>query len=94
MRLAGVACTLSGKLHEARELLGFAVERTHRHGAVLHQAEALRSRAEFHLVAGDPRQALDDARAALGLFGQLRATEDSAALLRWIEALPLDPEAD
>lgn len=94
MRLAGVACTLSGKVHEARELLDFAVERTHRHGAVLHQAEALRSRAEFHLVNGEPRRALDDARAALGLFGQLRATEDSAALLRWIEALPLDPEAD
>jgi ATP/maltotriose-dependent transcriptional regulator MalT len=88
-RLAGVACTLTGKLTEARALLDFAVERTHRHGAVLHQAQALRSRAEYYLAAGETERALEDARAALGLFGQLRANEDSAALLRWIEALPL-----
>ena len=90
-RLAGVACTMNGKHREARALLDFAVERTRQHGAVLHEAEALRSRAELHAAVGDPRSALDDARAALGLFGQLRATEESAALLRWIEALPLEP---
>lgn len=96
-RLAGVACTLNGKYREARVLLDFAVERARQHGAVLHEAEALRSRAELHAAAYDPRStldgrraALDDARAALGLFGQLRATDESAALLRWIEALPLD----
>ena len=71
-------------------LLDFAVERARQHGAVLHEAEALRSRAELHAAVGDPHAALDDARAALGLFGQLRATEDSAALLRWIETLPLE----
>ena len=89
-RLAGVACTLSGKHAEARALLDFAVDRARQHGAVLHEAEALRSRAELHAAAAEPRSALDDARAALGLFGQLRATEDSAALLRWIEALPME----
>ncbi|MCE9602722.1 MAG: tetratricopeptide repeat protein [Gemmatimonadetes bacterium] len=89
-RLAGVACTLIGKHAEARELLDFAVDRARQHGAVLHEAEALRSRAELHAAAGGSRAALDDARAALGLFGQLRAAEDSAALLRWIEALPME----
>ena len=91
MRLAGVACMLNGKHAEARALLDFAVDRTRQHGAVLHEAEALRSRAELHAAVGNPRSALDDARAALGLFGGLRASEDSAALLRWIEALPLEP---
>ncbi|MDH5234576.1 MAG: tetratricopeptide repeat protein [Gemmatimonadota bacterium] len=93
-RLAGVACTLSGRHREARVLLDFAVERTRRHGAVLHEAEALRSRAELHAAAGAPRAALDDARTALGLFGQLRAAQESAALLRWIETLPLGADAD
>ena len=91
IRLAGVACTLNGKHAEARVLLDFAVDRTRQHGAVLHEAEALRSRAELHAAVGESRSALDDARSALGLFGQLRATEESAALLRWIEALPLEP---
>ena len=53
-RLAGVACTMNGKHSEARALLDFAVERARQHGGVLHEAEALRSRAEFQAVVGDP----------------------------------------
>lgn len=89
-RLAGVACTLTGKHREARELLDFAVDRARQHGAVFHEAEALRSRAELHAAAGSPMSALDDARAALGLFGQLRANDERAALLRWIDGLSLE----
>ena len=88
LRLAGVACSLTGDHREARRLLDFAVERTRAHGAVLHEAEALRSRAELHAATGATAEALGDARAALGLFEQLRATTERAALLRWIEALP------
>ncbi len=90
-RLAGVACTLAGRHAEAMTLLDFAVERAQRHGAVLHLAEALRSRAELHAARGDALAALADARMALGLFGQLRSTPETTALLRWIEALPLPP---
>lgn len=93
-RLAGVACTLTGKHREARALLDFAVDRARRHGAVFHEAEALRSRAELHAASGAPMSALDDARAALGLFGQLRANDERAALLRWIDALALGPAQD
>lgn len=88
-RLAGVACTVAGKYREARALLNFAVERSQLHGAILNLAEALRSRAELLAATSEPMAALDDARAALGLFGQLHATEDTAALLRWMETLAL-----
>jgi tetratricopeptide (TPR) repeat protein len=91
-RLAGVACTVNGKLGEARILLDFAVERTARHGAMLNQAEALRSRAELHAATGARGAALADGRTALGLFEQLRAHDDVTALRRWIDSLPLPAE--
>ncbi len=90
LRLAGVACTATGKYPEGRRLLNFALARARQHGAVLNEAETLRSRAELLAASGAPDAALDDARAALGLFRQLHAEQDSAALLRWIEALSLE----
>ncbi|MCC6316107.1 MAG: tetratricopeptide repeat protein [Gemmatimonadaceae bacterium] len=85
-RLAGLACTMSGNFAEARTLLDFAVERSQLHGAVLHQAESLRARAELAAAAGDTSAALTDARRALVLFDQLRAADECEALRRWIAA--------
>ncbi|MBX7117678.1 MAG: tetratricopeptide repeat protein [Gemmatimonadaceae bacterium] len=87
LRLAGVACTASGKHADARALLDHAVERARTHGAVLLAAEALRARAELRAAVADPHGALDDARAALALFTQLNARHDAAAMLRFIETL-------
>jgi tetratricopeptide (TPR) repeat protein len=92
-RLAGVACTITGKHRDARELLDFAVDRTRRLGAALHQAEALRSRAELLAAMGDTPAALADGRAALALFAQLRDHDDATALVRWMETLPVPPDA-
>lgn len=89
LRLAGVACTATGKYGQARALLDFALERTRQYGAVLNEAETLRARAELFAASGAPNAALDDARTALGLFGQLHATRETAALLRWMATLPL-----
>ncbi len=89
LRLAGVACQVSGKYGDARALLDDALRRTREHGAVLNEAETLRARAELLAATGEPNAALADARSALGLFGQLHAERETAALLRWIDALPL-----
>lgn len=86
-RLAGVACTLTGNYAEAHTLLDFAVERTEFHGAVLHQAESLRARAELGAAVDDPTAALRDARRALVLFEQLRAADECEALRRWIAGI-------
>ncbi|MBL8998280.1 MAG: tetratricopeptide repeat protein [Gemmatimonadales bacterium] len=87
-RLTGIACFQAGRFEEARRFLDSALARARTHGAVLHEAEALRSRAELFAGTGDHAAALADARSALGLFGQLRAKDDVAALLRWIDSLP------
>lgn len=91
-RLAGAACTIGGKYDDARELLDFAVDRARRHGAVFHEAEALRSRAELRAACGEIEAAREDARAAIALFGQLRAKGDLAALAGWLEGLAPSPE--
>lgn len=89
-RLAGVACTTLGKFDDARELLSLALGRTRELGALLNEAETLRARAELLATIGATRDALADARAALALFERLGAERETAALLRWIEGLPIE----
>lgn len=88
LRLAGVAATTQGRPGEAGRLLAQALEQARRHGAVLNEAETLRAIAELRAATGDTAGALEDARAALAMFDALRATEETAALLSWIAALP------
>jgi len=90
LRLAGVACTKQGKFTECRILLDEALERTRELGALLNAAETLRARAELLWASSEPDLWLSDARSALGLFHQLGAEREYAAIMRWIDGLGVD----
>jgi len=76
LRLVGAARAMRGALGDALSALDRAVALAAKHGSALVEAEALRSRAEVHMLGGAPDRARTDAQCALEIFTRLGADEE------------------
>ncbi|MFI5255855.1 MAG: tetratricopeptide repeat protein [Gemmatimonadales bacterium] len=79
-RLVGAACGAQQRYDEALEALDSALDIARARGYALTEAETLRDRVSVWMGRGAVAAALDDARAAIAIFGRLGATRERVAL--------------